>query len=174
MRTDLIALSLLCCAASAAQAAPPHQHGVAKLDVAVEARRITLQFESPLDNLLGFERAPRTAAERQQADAAVAKLKAADTLFRIDPAAGCKLTQVELVSAALGLGKRDPADTHEGHADVDADIEFSCADASKAGFIDTGLFGFTRLQQVAVQVVTPRGQFKRDLKRPAGRIVLAP
>ena len=64
---------------------------MAKLDVAVEPSRVTLELDTPLDNLLGFERAPRTDAERQQADAAVAKLKAAAGLFRIDNAAGCTL-----------------------------------------------------------------------------------
>ena len=53
-----------------------HEHGAVNLNVAVEAGRITLQMESPLENLLGFERAPRTDAERKSATAMVARLKA--------------------------------------------------------------------------------------------------
>jgi Protein of unknown function (DUF2796) len=64
-----------------------HVHGGARLDIAVEPRRILLFFETPLDNLVGFERAPRTDAERRRADEAVARLKAGDQMFRFDPAA---------------------------------------------------------------------------------------
>jgi hypothetical protein len=162
--------ALLCSAVVAHAAGHAHVHGVAKLDIAIEATKLTVQMESPLDNLLGFERAPRTDAERQQADALVAKLKAADGLFKIDPAAQCTLGTVDLASSALKLGKPDPSE--EGHADIDATFEFSCADASKAAHIDVGLFGFARMQRLDVQVATPKGQFKRDLSRPASRISL--
>jgi len=149
-----------------------HVHGVAKLDIAVESRKVSLHLDSPLDNLLGFERAPRTDAERRLADGAIAKLKAADAMFRFDPAAGCKSTKVELASAALKLGSPDPAEAAQGHADIDADFEFDCADASKAAFVSVGLFQFARLQRLEVQVATPQGQFRRDLARPNVRIAL--
>src|SRR5512144_2661724 len=75
--------------ATSAIADGPHEHGVVRLDVAVEPGRVTLLMESPLANLIGFERAPRTDAERQRVDAALAALNAAVTLIKIDPAAGC-------------------------------------------------------------------------------------
>jgi hypothetical protein len=146
---------------------------VAKLDIAVEATKLTIQLESPLDNLVGFERAPRSDAERKQADAAVAKLRAAQQMFVIDPAASCTLDAVDLSSAALKLGHADAREEAEGHADIDGSFEFTCIDATKAAYVDVGLFGFAHLQRLEVQVVTPRGQFKRELKRPAKRIVLA-
>ena len=168
LQTALFVLCLTPLVANAAGKA--HVHGIAKLDVAVEATKITVQLESPLDNLLGYERAPRTDAERRQADAMVARLKAGDAMFRIDPAAQCTLGEVELASSALKLGQPDPSE--EGHADIDGTFEFNCADATKATFIDVGLFEFKRMQRLEVQVAAPRGQFKRDLKRPAARIVL--
>jgi hypothetical protein len=140
--------------------------------VAVEGHRITLQIESPLDNLLGFEHAPRTGAERQRADAAIARLKAADGLFTIDAAAGCKLATVELNSAALKLGAPSEPDA-DGHADLDGRIEFDCQNAARASFIDVGLFdAFRRMQRIEVQAVVPKGQLKLSLKRPARRIAL--
>lgn len=157
--------------ATPAQAANhAHTHGIARLDVSVEPTRISFHLDSPLDNLLGFERKPRTDAERRQAQDLIAKLKAAGGWLHIDPAARCELVTVELESAALGLGSAG-ADG-DGHADLDADIEFRCVDAAKATWIDTGLFGFAHLQKVDVQLATPRGQFKRGLKRPDGRLRL--
>jgi hypothetical protein len=147
-----------------------HEHGIARLDVAIEAGTITVLLQSPLDNLLGFEHPPRTDAERKQAAAMVARLSAAASMFRIDPAAQCTPGAVELASSALKLGQPDPSE--DGHADIDGSFEFNCADAGKASYIDTTLFSFRHLQRVDVQVAGPKGQFKRELKRPAGRIVL--
>jgi hypothetical protein len=174
MKTHItIALTVLCFTFSVAHAAgKAHSHGVAKLDVAVEATQLTVQLESPLDNLLGFERAPRTDAERKQADAAVAKLNAADSMFKIDPAAQCKLAKVTLASAALKLGQPDPAEEKSGHADIDGSFEFNCVDATKAAYLDVGLFEFSYLQRLDVQLATAGGQSKQTLKRPANRIAL--
>lgn len=171
---SLIAALVLAQPAPARAARQAHEHGAARLDVAVEAGRLSLQLEAPLDSLFGFERAPRTDIERKRVDAGLARLKAADALFRPDPAAGCTLTRVALVSAALKLGPPAPASRDSEHADLDADIEFSCKDVARLDFIDTELFGaFANLQRVDVQAATPKGQFKRTLKRPAARLVLA-
>jgi hypothetical protein len=148
-------------------------HGVAQLDIAVESGTITLQLEIPLDSLLGFERAPRGVAEARRAETAIAALKAADALFRFTPGAGCTSSSVELRSTALKLGSPDPAEAHEGHADLDATYVFKCTDAAKATGIDVGLFdAFIRMQSLKVEVVTAKAQFKRDLKRPANRVSL--
>lgn len=150
-----------------------HQHGVLRLDIAVEARKLTLQMESPLNNLVGFERAPRSDAERQRVEAALAKLKAAQTLFAIDPAAQCKLSNVRLTSAVLKLGPSQPANRSNEHADIDASFEFDCQDATRAAFVDVGLFdAFADMKQIEVQAATPKGQLKHTLKRPARRVAL--
>ena len=169
-----IALASFLMASTATHAAEhAHSHGLAKLEVAVEPTSLSIQLEAPLDNLVGFERAPRTDKERQQTQDAVAKLNAAESMFKIDPAAQCKLSRVELTSAALKLGKPDPKEEKSGHADIDGSFEFTCVDASRASYIDVGLFEFKRMQRLDVQVATPKGQFKRDLKRPASRIQLS-
>lgn len=151
-----------------------HQHGMAKLDIAVDAKQIVLQFETPLDNLVGFERAPRTDSERQRADEAVARLKDGETMFRFDRAAGCKLARVSLDSPPLGLGTRSAAPAKGAHADLLASWEFTCADAGKAAHVDVGLFAFKQLKRVQVQLVLPKSQAKSELKRPKARIALAP
>lgn len=177
MRHPLVFLALLVASAlglSPAQAAgkKAHQHGVATLGVAVEKARISITLESPLDNLLGFERAPRNDDEKQRAAALVARLKAADTLFRIDPAAGCTLATVAIDAPLLGHGST-PVDASNAHADLEADFEFACADGAKAGFVEAALFeAFKRLQRIEAQIVGPKGQAKAVLQRPTARIRL--
>ncbi|MFT3666416.1 DUF2796 domain-containing protein [Piscinibacter sp.] len=154
-----------------------HTHGRMALDAAIDAQTITLSIESPLDGLLGFERAPRSDAERRRVADMVARLKAADGLFQPDPAAGCTLSKVELDSAVLGLGEAQ-AHGHGAadgeHADIDVTVVFTCAKATEARFIDVKLFdAFKRVRVVDAQVASPQGQFKRSLKPGASRLSLA-
>lgn len=170
MRTTALAFSLLI-ATGASSAGKPHVHGAATLDVALEATRLTLALDTPLDGLLGFERAPRTDAERRAAEQAITTLRAADSLFITDPDAGCRLASVELASAALKLGAT-PAGKDDGHADLEAEFAFDCTKSPR--FVDVGLFkAFPRITRLAVQAVTPGGQRKLSLTRAAARIELA-
>ncbi|WP_422087673.1 MULTISPECIES: DUF2796 domain-containing protein [Variovorax] len=151
-----------------AQQQHAHVHGQLKLDVAVDGPTVVIDMESPLDNIVGFERAPKTDAEKKAVEDAVAVLRAADKLFIVDPAANCKLGPVDLRSGALGLGNPDPAEP-VGHADLDATFSFNCTNAAAAKFIDVNLFGaFKGLRQIDSQIASAQGQFKRQLKRPAG------
>ena len=151
-----------------------HTHGRLAMDVAVDAQAITLQIESPLDGFLGFERAPRTDAERTRVSDLVASLTAADRLFVPDPAAACSLAKVELDSAVLGLG---PAGAQASgpaageHADIDMNVTFTCARAAEARFIDIRLFeAYERIQTIDAKVASPQGQFKRTVKADAPRL----
>ena len=156
--------------AGMAQAARAHVHGQLKLDIAIDGPTVVIEMESPLENFVGFERAPKSEDEKKAAEDAVAKLRAADQLFKIDPAANCKLGPVTLRSAALGLGKAETG-AGEGHADLDGTFAFNCTKAPEAKFIDVALFGaFKGLRQVDAQIVSPDGQFKRTLKRPNARL----
>jgi hypothetical protein len=169
-------------AAGAASAGRAHEHGIARVDVATDPARLSLTLDTPLDNLVGFERAPRTDAERQRVEAALGVLRQAGGWVSIDPAAGCTLAGVELSSAVLGLGPAPGAEKAgggtaakggEAHADLEVTVDFSCSGGKPAGFVDLTLFqAFPRLQRIEVQTVTPKGQMKATLRRPAGRIAL--
>ncbi|SIP93110.1 DUF2796 domain-containing protein [Pseudacidovorax sp. RU35E] len=191
----LLALSLATAAAPAlAQQKPApraqhaHVHGKLELDVAIEGTAVTIEMEAPLDSLLGFERAPRTEAEREAVARMTQRLRAADQLFVIDPAAGCKLGPVQLDSPVLSGDKPAEAKPAAGakagdarpaakpaedvdHADLDASFAFNCVDASRARYIDVQLFdAFKNLRQIESEIVAPQGQFKRVLRRPATRL----
>lgn len=168
MKKHLLWLALFCSLPTWAGKA--HEHGAARLDVALDGSTLSLALSTPLDGLLGFERPPRSEAEKRAAEQAVATLRAADQLFAIDPAAGCTLASVTLESAALKLGAAAPA-PGDGHADLDGDFVFRCQAAP--AFVDVGLFkAFARLSRLDVQVAAPKGQRRLVLKRPTQRIAL--
>jgi hypothetical protein len=171
-----------------------HEHGVARLELGVEAGRITLNFELPLESLAGFERAPRTDAERAAMVAALSKLEEAGKLLRVDAAAGCGPAKVSLSAPVWGVGgaanaapgaaaaapppgaaskPAAAAKAREEHADLEALYEFRCSNSDRGTFVELSLFdAFARLQRIEVQAVTARGQMKLVLKRPQKRVGL--
>lgn len=139
-----------------------HVHGQAQLMVAVEGNTVQISLESPLDNLLGFEHAPRTAKEKQAAEAMVAKLKAPETLLQLNPEAGCKALPPEL-SSLPGEDKKD------SHGDLQADYSFECATPPK--HLEVKLFAaFPRLKRLDAQLVTPTGQSAQRLSPGKSRL----
>ncbi|MGD9942169.1 MAG: DUF2796 domain-containing protein [Burkholderiaceae bacterium] len=157
-----------------------HTHGLLSINVAIDAGSVTIELTTPLDNLVGFERAPRTDAERRRVADAIARLEAADRLFIPDPAAECRLSKVSLSSEVLGIGGPGGRSGHAGHgspghprehADLDASIVFACGRAELARFIDVKLFEqFKRLRSVEAQVASPQGQVKRRLNAGSPRL----
>jgi hypothetical protein len=163
----------LCGLGAPARAGAAHEHGVARLDIGVEPGRITLDLDSPLDNLIGFEHAPRNEAEQDRVKAALGRLRAAAELFRIDAAAACQLGRAELQSPLLQLGPPAAAGAREGHADLEAHFEFHCHAGARASFVEVGLFeAFPALRRIELQLVLPKGQMKATLLRPASRVAL--
>ena len=116
-----LAIALSYCAGTAWAAGKAHEHGALKLDVAIEGNKLTIAMEAPLDNLLGFERAPRTDAERKAAADVLARLRNPDKggpLFALDAAAQCIVGKAEVQAPVLEPGaKSAPKDEH---ADLDA------------------------------------------------------
>jgi hypothetical protein len=153
-----------------ARAGKAHEHGVAQLDIGVEPARVSLMLDTPLDNVLGYERAPRTEAERAAADAVLARLRAGTGLFSIDSQAACGVPKVEIKAPALEPG----AASKDGHADLEAIWDLPCKSGAKAGFVDLGgLFdALPRLKRVNIQIATPRGHVKASLTRGSTRIRL--
>ena len=170
-----LALSSVCLAAGSASAQKAHQHGSMKLDVALEGSKLALTMEAPLDNLLGFERAPRTDAERQAAAEVLKRLRSPDQgqpLFVMDAAAQCTLRTAEVISPVLEVAG-DVKGAKDGHADLEASYEYSCAQPDRLRSLEVALFAaYKRVQRIDVQMVGPKGQSKVTLRRPAQKVNL--
>jgi len=156
-RIQLTAFSLVALfLALTAHADSAHEHGSARLDVAVDGDRLHIALQSPLDNLVGFEHAPRNERQRTALAKMEATLRDAQRLFRPDPAAGCRADHIEVehpyANAAAGTGT--PA-----HADAQARWTFQCEAPQSLRRLDVQLFdAFRGLRRLKVQTATPRGQ----------------
>lgn len=166
----VVGLTALHLSTSAQATEAAHVHGLMHLDIAIDKKLLTLQLASPLDSLLGFERRPRTAAERQAADALLKQMADAATLFKPDAAAQCVPTKVNIESAALqstSQAEGRNGNKESEHADLEASYEFHCAHPDKLTAVEIGLFvAFKRLQKIEVQVAGAKLQSKQTLQRP--------
>lgn len=149
-----------------------HEHGRLRLAIAIDGEQLSIALEAPLDSLVGFERAPRTDAERRSAAAALARLRDTAALFTPDAAARCTAQPVELEAGLLAPGAA--AAPAEDHADIDASYRFRCSQPAQLRSLQTTLLeAFPRATRIDVQVAGPRGQRKATLQRPASTIELA-
>lgn len=161
----LTLLSLITTAALAQGHA--HVHGQARLDVVIDGDQLVLTLEAPLDSVVGFEHAPRTAAQRQAAEQALKALADGARLFRPPTDAGCVLAAHRVDAPVLQGAASD------GHADLDAEYRFRCQAPAALARLDLGLFGaLPRLQRLDVQIAGPVGQSKRTLRRGYATLTL--
>jgi hypothetical protein len=182
MRPTLLALAiaLLPLASHAATAEQPqahgslapHEHGTAKLDVALEGQTLALDLDSPGMNLVGFEHAPASDADRAAVAKARVQLGAPLQLFNLPPAAKCSVTRADLQSPLFGNAvaehDHDDHDDHDeggagdqhGHSDVDGHFLFQCDHPEALQGLDLSRFfsTFPATRKVLVQAITGNGQ----------------
>jgi hypothetical protein len=176
----LAAASLACAALLASLAPAPaaahgkaHVHGVMNLDIAIDGPVLAVMLRTPQDSLVGHERRPRNDAERQAAAAALALLRDAPRWFKPDAAAGCTAGPVKVLPGKLE-GAAQPGEKDDGHADVEASVEWRCSTPSALRAVDLGLFeAFRRTERIEVQVAGGTGPAKQNLRRGQNRVPLA-
>jgi hypothetical protein len=143
-----------------------HVHGVATLQIAVDEHTLTLDFSSPLDNLIGFEHAPYNAQQKAAVKHLADNLNQANTIFMPTAGAQCTLQSVKLDSpvltpahAAETADKSGQAGAERVHADLDGEFVFACKQTAKLHDLDVRLFGaYPNLHLLKVEVATLKKQ----------------
>lgn len=151
-----------------------HEHGVGRLNAALDGQTLELELESPAMNLVGFEHAATSDADKAKVAAARAQLENPLALFSLPAAAGCKVASQELESPLFG-DKPDAAEHddddhdaaakggeahHHEHSEIHAHYQFSCAAPGALKTLDlANLFNtFPATQKIQVQLIGPNGQ----------------
>ncbi|WP_028695454.1 DUF2796 domain-containing protein [Pseudomonas cremoricolorata] len=156
-----------------------HEHGVASLNAVLDDSTLELQLVSPAMNLVGFEHAASSDADKAKVAAARQQLEQPLKLFALPAAAGCKEDSQELESPLFGDAPEaddDDGDAHEHgheHADVHAHYQLTCANPGKLTQVDLApLFkAFPATQKINVQAIGPNGQ--KGLETIPGKAVVA-
>jgi len=184
-------------AGSAAYAAEgAHEHGVGRLDIAVEGDEVELELTVPGADAVGFEHAPSTDADRHAVEEAKKKFADGPRLFLFPSAAGCRFEEAEVHAAQLDDDHDDHGEKHEHekhehekhdekdehaheddegkggeHAEFRAHYHVHCENLSKLTHIDAAFFTqFPTAHELEVRWITPRGQGSAELTAKATRI----
>jgi len=93
-----------------------HEHGVSKVQIAVEGGVIDVTLEAPGVDIVGFEHPASSKKDKAAVQAALEKLEQADAIVVPDAAAGCKLKEAH--AQLHGDGEHED---HDKHAKDDKD-----------------------------------------------------
>lgn len=159
-----------------ATAAAPHQHGVVNVEVTLEGASLVVELRAPMEALLGFEHAPRTAAEIDAANDLRDALLAPPPPFVPKEEAGCTSTVVKMNDRALlaqGSPGSAPVRGKGGHADVGVYYGFTCTTPNRLESLQIRLFDeYPRVHRVVVRAALGGTPFERVLRRPSTTIEL--
>ncbi len=193
MKTTLFTAALLMIATSAfaeeKRQAGAHVHGHGTLNIVIDKDTVSMEFEAPGNDIVGFENEPSTPEQKAAVEKAKATLANPLSLFKPTAAAGCTLKSAEVKmeagshdhaghdhtghddAKANGAG---PAQPGTKHADFDGDFTFQCADIGKLTGMTFDYFKlFPAAEELDVTVVTPKGQTKFEVTRAKPTLSLA-
>jgi hypothetical protein len=165
----LLLILALCAATLTAQkkgkTVEAHEHGTAKLDIAVDGNTVAIDFEAPAEGIVGFEHKAKSAADQTKQAAALDLFKTQfSNMVIFDPSLGCQFTPKK-VGVVQEAG--------EDHSEVQAAFSLSCK-KSPAG--STLRFGFTkvfpRIQTVMVQALSGSQPAGAEIKQDKGTVTL--
>ena len=143
-----------------------HEHGGAKLNIAIDGKEATIELETPADGIVGFEHDAVSDADKKQESRALDALKnriAEMVIF--DRSAACAFTARKVAV------EKDP---EEGHSDVKAEFGVTCG---KPPGGTTLRFGFSkifpRIIDVEVQLLNGDQQTGAKIHNDGGAIALS-
>lgn len=133
-----------------------HEHGVASLNVALDGNTLELELDTPAMNLVGFEHAASSDADKAKVAAVRQQLEQPLALFGLAQDAGCSESAKDLQSPLFG----DASAAGHEHTDIHAHYQLTCAQPGKLARLDLGpLFTtFPATQTINVQLIGPNGQ----------------
>lgn len=157
-----------------------HEHGVARMNVAVEGDIMYIEFSSPAANIVGFEHYPETREQKDAVKEAEKSLEAGEMLFVFSPEAAGRLTQSGVESDIGNDSDHEPdaEDAHEHHEDEDerhsefrAEYRFLFEKPEKLAYMDVMLFRiFPGIERIEVQLLTGTRQTALELTAKEHRI----
>jgi len=170
-----------------------HEHGVGRLNAALDGQTLELELQSPAMNLVGFEHPATTDADKAKVAAVRALLDKPLELFNLPKAAGCVVANQELESPLFGDPAPEDADDdddddhapeaaagtqpavaehHHDHSEIHAHYQFTCATPTALKTLDLGQVfkTFPATHKIQVQLISGSGQQGVDVTPEAATL----
>ena len=139
-----------------------HEHGVAQFNVVLDGTTLELELESPAMNLVGFEHAANSDADKAKVAATRSQLQDPQALFGLG-AGDCTVSDLELESPLFEDAEHDEqhADDDESeHSEIHAHYQLDCKKPGELKQLNLSeLFKrFPATEKIQVQLIGPSGQ----------------
>ncbi|MCI5047488.1 MAG: DUF2796 domain-containing protein [Aquisalinus sp.] len=180
--------------AALAQHSHDHVHGEGNLVIVTEANPVTVEFSSDLWNLVGFETAPETEAQKTLLSEARVTLESTDNILAFNRQAGCVLQSAESNFSTLFEEHGDDhnhdhdhdhedhhdhddhglaGDHDDGHVKAEVRYTFQCERLDRLNSLSTSLLEeFANLEKVEAVAFTPAGQLWHQFRKSAPKMDL--
>lgn len=168
-------------ASSVTRSANAHSHGDAELAIVLEGAMITVELETPLYNLLGFEHHPETAAQKAKVEMTEGQLQKGEELFVFNAEAKCNLISDSMTLELFDEEHEDDEhhdehDEHDddehhdeqedSHKDVLLQYQYRCTKPSSLENVSVNLFEFFEdMSDIDVTYLGPSTQKQVSLTR---------
>jgi hypothetical protein len=131
-----------------------HVHGEVTFNLALDGDALTVELDAPAINVVGFEKAPRTDAERKAVASVDAWLSGGREIAAVPVNAGCRLQRVDYTPPKLG----------SGHADYRAQYTFRCSNPNALAWVELwALRKLNGVERAEANVITATVQRQQDL-----------
>lgn len=170
-----------------------HEHGVGELNIGIDGTTVGMEFHAPGADIVGFEYAAQSDADKAAIDTALATLLQPQNLFVVPADAGCTVTMAKADLEGEAEHDNHDDEKHDEHADKDghddhdhddhaehndkdaaghtefhAEYTMTCANpAALTGMIFAYFDAFPNALEVEVQIVSSAGAAAFDVERDA-------
>ena len=162
-----------------------HEHGAAKLMMAMEGKKLQVEFEVPSESLIGFEHLPKSQSNRKNFNEAIKNLSDPSKLFSMPNKAECLLVGTN-VSQSLFSNEgdhghdeskkeeehgHDESEKSEIHSEFKSNYYWNCQHLDEIDSIGTELMSFfPRIEEIRVNWISNYGQGSLELESKDDRI----
>ena len=168
-----------------------HEHGAAKLMMAMEGKKLQVEFEVPSESLIGFEHLPKSQSNRKNFNEAIKNLSDPSKLFSMPNKAECFLVGTN-VSQSLFSNEEDhghddedghdeskkeeehghdESEKSEIHSEFKSNYYWNCQHLDEIDSIGTELMSFfPRIEEIRVNWISNYGQGSLELESKDDRI----
>lgn len=126
-----------------------HVHGTIKIEMAVEGKTIDIDIDGPSESFVGFEYAPKSAAEKKAFNSASGlwKKDLITKLFVLDKSLGCRISEASF--------KQEMENIASVHSDIEAEGKIICAkDVAGQNMIVAVKKHFPKINKLALELVS--------------------
>ncbi|MDE3269278.1 MAG: DUF2796 domain-containing protein [Pseudomonadota bacterium] len=145
MKNLVLGIAVLCFTLTSKVDDSHHVHGRGQARIKITGDKVAIKLKLPVHNIIGFERQPKSKAQRQELVKAEAMLLQVDNVVKLAPISEC-----ELASKKLTVKRFKKKKNHE-HADFMLSYKFRCLRPSELNEIQFVVFDrFVKLQNIDV------------------------